>query len=314
MLVLTILNLDLNKFMLLPLPLQKGDSLLAIAPSGTLRYKEKEKFEEGVEVWRKNGYNLILEENYQDREGYLAGKDEIRRQALKKAWQNPEYKGIICVRGGYGGARLLENWQWETIPQPKWLIGFSDVTSLLWSLYNQRIISVHGAVLTTISQEPERSLKRLFDYLEGKPLSPLEGHGWGGGKARGRLLPANLTVATHLLATPICPNFDDVILALEDVQEAPYRLDRMLTQWRLMGIFQRVKGIILGRFSGCNAPDGIPSLTYFEVLKDRLSDFNIPIISELPFGHDGVNACLPVGGLVEIDGDEGVVNFISDDK
>lgn len=295
--------------MLLPSPLQKGDSLLAIAPSGTLREKERAKFEEGVEIWRKNGYKVILEENYGDQEGYLAGKDEIRRQALKEAWTNPEYKGIICVRGGYGSARLLENWQWETISQPKWLIGFSDVTSLLWSLYNQEIISIHGAVLTTISQEPEWSLKRLFDYVEGKSLPPLEGHGWGGGKAQGRLLPANLTVATHLLATPICPNFDNVILALEDVQEAPYRLDRMLTQWRLMGIFHRVKGIILGRFSGCNPPDGIPSWNVNEVLRDRLSDLNIPIISDLPFGHDGVNACLPVGGLVEIDGNEGVIKF-----
>lgn len=295
--------------MLLPSPLQKGDSLLAIAPSGTLRDKERAKFEEGVEIWRKNGYKVVLEENYRDQEGYLAGKDEIRRQALKKAWTNPEYKGIICVRGGYGGARLLENWQWETISPPKWLIGFSDVTSLLWSLYNQEIISIHGAVLTTISQEPEWSLKRLFDYVEGKSLPPLEGHGWGGGKAQGRLLPANLTVATHLLATPICPNFDNIILALEDVQEAPYRLDRMLTQWRLMGIFQRVKGIILGRFSGCNPPDGIPSWNVNEVLCDRLSDLNIPIISDLPFGHDGVNACLPVGGLVEIDGNEGEIKF-----
>jgi muramoyltetrapeptide carboxypeptidase len=295
--------------MLLPLPLQKGDSLLAIAPSGTVRDKEREKLGQGVEIWRKNGYKVILEQKYADQDGYLAGKDEIRRQALKEAWTNPEYKGIICVRGGYGSARLLENWQWDAISQPKWLIGFSDVTSLLWSLYNQGIISVHGAVLTTIAQEPNWSLKRLFDYIEGKSLLSLQGQGWGGGKAQGILLPANLTVATHLLGTSICPNFDNVILALEDVQEAPYRLDRMLTQWRLMGIFQQVKGIILGRFSGCNPADGIPSWNAYEVLCDRLGNLNIPIISDLPFGHDGVNACLPVGAWVEIDGDEGVIKF-----
>lgn len=296
--------------MLLPSPLHRGDTLLAIAPSGTLRDKERAKFEDGVEIWRKNGYNIILDGSYDCREGYLAGKDDIRRQALHEAWTNPKYKGIICVRGGYGGARLLESWQWDTIPNPKWLIGFSDITSLLWSLYNENIISIHGAVLTTISQEPPWSLKRLFDYVEGKPLLPLHGKGLKGGKAQGTLLVANLTVATSVLGTSICPSFDNVILALEDVQEAPYRLDRMLTQWRLMGIFQRVKGILLGRFSGCNAPDGVPSWTVNEVFCDRLSEFNIPIISELPFGHDGVNACLPVGGLVEIDGDEGVIKFI----
>ncbi|BAQ65808.1 LD-carboxypeptidase [Geminocystis sp. NIES-3709] len=289
--------------------LQKGDNLLAIAPSGTLRQKEKEKFEQGLEIWQKNGYNIVLEKNYFEQEGYLAGKDQIRRLALKEAWLNPKYKGIICVRGGYGGARLLENWQWDSIAKTKWLIGFSDITSLLWSLYNQGIISVHGAVLTTLVEESPESLQRLFDYLEGKSLKPLYGNGWGNGKAKGRLLAGNLTVATHLLGTNICPDLDNVILAFEDVQEAPYRLDRMLTQWRLMGMFQKVKGILLGRFSDCNPPPNLPSWNVNEVLVDRLQDLNIPIISDLPFGHDGVNNCLPVGELVEIDGDRGEVHF-----
>ena len=292
----------------LPAPFKKGDTLIAIAPSGTLR--EKEGLERGLNIWRERGYKVVLEENYSAREGYLAGKDQIRRQALRKAWSNDQYQGVLCVRGGYGGARLLEDWQWPSNVQPKWLIGFSDITALLWSLYNQQgIVGLHGPVLTTIADEPQWSLNRLFNYLTNQELPPLQGQGWGGGKTRGRLLPANLTVATHILSTPICPAFDDVILALEDVGEAPYRIDRMLTQWRLMGILQKVKGIILGRFSDCNAPEGIPSLTVKEILRDRLQDFNIPIISELPFGHDGVNACLPVGEWVEIDGNEGKIKF-----
>ncbi|HIK38679.1 MAG TPA: LD-carboxypeptidase, partial [Geminocystis sp. M7585_C2015_104] len=209
-----------------------------------------------------------------------------------------------------GGARLLEAWQGQLINPPKWLIGFSDVTSLLWSLYRQGIVSLHAPLLTTIAHESEWSLNRLFDYLEGNGLPPLRGKGWGGGKAKGRLLPGNLTVATHLLGTPLCPDLRGVILALEDVQEAPYRIDRMLTQWRLMGIFLQVRGILLGRFSGCNFPREGDSWTVEEVLRDRLGDLNIPIISDLPFGHDGDNACLPVGGLVEIDGDEGEVRFL----
>jgi len=295
--------------MLIPPALQKGDTLMAIAPSGTLR--EKERFEQGLKIWQDRGYKVVLEPNYDAQEGYLAGNDEIRRQALKTAWTNPEYKGIMCVRGGYGGARLLENWQWAKINQPKWLIGFSDVTSLLWSLYNEGIVSLHAPVLTTIAQESPWSCDRLFNYLEGGELLSLQGRGWGGKKATGRLLPANLTVATHLLCTPVCPSFDNVILALEDVQEAPYKIDRMVTQWRLMGIFNKVKGIILGRFSGCDAPENIPSWTVEQVWCDRLQGLDIPIISDLPFGHDGDNACLPVGGMVEIDGETGVVQFLS---
>jgi len=292
--------------------LTKGDTLIAIAPSGTLREKEKDKFKRGVEIWQENGYNIVLEENYPAQDGYLAGNDDIRRNALSQAWINPNYKGILCVRGGYGGTRLLEKYTWKLISSPKWLIGFSDITSLLWSLYTEGIMSVHGAVLTTMIEESVLSRQRLFDYLEGKPLDSLKGTGWGGGKTRGRLLAGNLTVATHLLATKFCPDFQDVILALEDIQEAPYRLDRMLTQWRLMGIFQQVKGILLGRFSNCNPPDGVPSWTVNEVLFDRLKDLDIPIISDLPFGHEGENACLPVGHLIEIDGDRGEVFFNHD--
>ncbi|MGL5881039.1 MAG: LD-carboxypeptidase, partial [Xenococcaceae cyanobacterium] len=147
--------------------------------------------------------------------------------------------------------------------------------------------------------------QRLFDWVEGRPLPPLQGTGWGGGVVTGVLLPANLTVATHLLGTSIQPDFDDVILALEDVTEAPYRIDRLLTQWRLSGAFTKVKGIALGRFSRCEPPANISSLTIEEVLCDRLSDLNLPIVSDLPFGHDGVNAALPVGISATLDADIG---------
>lgn len=287
-----------------PAPLQPRDLLQVIAPSGVLR--ELEAYHQGLEVWRSQGYRLETPDLHSW--GYLAGTDPQRRQQLTEAWANPEVRGIICVRGGYGTARLLEDWQWPSIEQPKWLIGFSDITNILWSLYQQGIGGVHGAVLTTLGQEPKWSIDRLFNLVSGKAIEPLQGIGWGGGKAQGFLLAGNLTVATHLLATPWQPNFTGVILALEDVGEAPYRIDRHLTQWRTSGALARVKGIALGRFSRSEAPLGIPSLTIEEVLRDRLSDLGIPIVSGLPFGHDGENAALPVGSLVELDGDRGILS------
>jgi muramoyltetrapeptide carboxypeptidase len=286
----------------IPPPLKPGDRLWVIMPSGALR--ETANFEKGVEVWRSRGYKVDLCSTYDHRWGYLAGTDTERRQALEMGLNNAEYKAIVCGRGGYGGARLLEQWQWSS-PQPKWLIGFSDVTSLLWALAQQGISGVHGPVLTTLAQEPDWSMERLFDWLEGRALHPLEGKGWGGGTATGLLLPANLTVATHCLFTDIQPSLDGVILALEDVSEAPYRIDRMLTQWRTSGMLSKVKGIALGRFSECEAPAGILSWTVEEVLRDRLGDLGIPIVSDLPFGHQGVNAALPVGVAVALDGDRG---------
>ena len=285
-----------------PPPLKPGDLLYLVATSGPLR--EFEAFEQGVEIWRSRGYRVELSPGYTDRWGYLAGRDEQRRQQLLIGLKNPDCRGVLCARGGYGGARLLEDWQWPDL-DPKWLIGFSDITSLLWSLSQQGIAGLHGPLLTTIAAEPHWSLHRLFDWVEGRSLQPLEGVGWGNGIAIGKLMPANLTVATHLLGTPAEPDLDGVILAFEDVSEAPYRIDRMLTQWRMNGKLNKVQGIALGRFSRCDPPKNIPSLTVTEVLRDRLGNLGIPIVSDLPFGHDGANAALPVGVSARLDGDQG---------
>ena len=285
--------------------LQLGDTIAVISPSGALR--EKEQFEKGLAVWRSR-YKVELISPYEEA-GYLAGSDEHRRDTLQQVWINPNYKAIICSRGGYGSMRSLEKWSWEMSVTPKWLIGFSDVTALLWSLYNQRIIGLHAPVLTTLGEEPDWSIQRLFGYLEQGKLLPLKGEGWGGGKVTGRLLPANLTVATHLLRTPLEPTLDGVILALEDVTEAPYRIDRMLTQWRLSGVLDQIGGLALGRFSRCEAPTGSVSWSVEEVLRDRAGDLNCPIVSNLPFGHDGANAALPVGEMMILDGDQGELSL-----
>lgn len=301
--------------MLLPPPLKPGDVLAAIAPSGCLRShlsggrSEIEAYRQGIEIWQQRGYRVEIASGCEERWGYLAGTDAHRRSQLRSAWCDRSVRGILCARGGYGGSRLLEDWHWQG-GSPKWLIGFSDITALLWNLHQQEIVGIHGAVLTSLAAEPDWSIERLFDAVEGRPLAPLQGKGWGGGKVRGRLLPGNLTVATALLGTAALPSLTGTILALEDVGEAPYRIDRMLTQWRMMGAFSGVLGIALGRFSSCDAHPSLPSFSVEEVLRDRLGDLNLPIVADLPFGHEGVNAALPVGIEVELDGDLGLLSAI----
>lgn len=284
-----------------PNSLTPNDTIAVISPSGALR--ETEQFEKGLKLLSSQ-YKVELISPY-DKQGYLAGSDQQRRDALHRAWTHPDYKAIICSRGGYGSMRLLEKWSWEMSSLPKWLIGFSDVTGLLWSLYNQGFVSLHAPVLTTLGNEPQWSIRRLFHYLEEQELPPLKGEGWGGGKVTGRLLPANLTVATHLLGTSLEPHLEGVILALEDVGEFPYRIDRMLTQWRLSGRLENIAGIALGRFSRCEAPPASVSGTVEEVLRDRATDLKCPIVSNLPFGHGGANPALPVGEIMTLDGDRG---------
>lgn len=298
---------------IIPPPLKPGDLLRVIAPSGALR--EFEAFQRGVEIWQERGYQIEITPGIDDKWGYLAGTDENRRHQLATAWKDPECRGILCARGGFGSTRILENWTWQcrdvtSNVKTKWLIGFSDITSLLWSLYIEGISGVHGAVLTTLGNEPDWSIQRLFDWVEGRALPNLLGCGWGGGVATGILLPGNLTVATHLLGTPIQPDMDGVILALEDVTEAPYRIDRLLTQWRMSGALSKVRGIALGSFSRCQPPPNVPSFSVEEVLRDRLGDLGIPIVSDLPFGHDGSNAALPVGVLATLDADQGILSLL----
>jgi muramoyltetrapeptide carboxypeptidase len=295
----------------LPQPLQPGDLLHIIAPSGALR--EREALENGMAIWRDRGYRLALLDGYDDRWGYLAGTDAGRQQQLVTALQHPESRGILCVRGGWGAARLIEHLTLPTFVamqlEPKWLVGFSDITSLLWALSHRGIAGLHGPVLTTIADEPDGSLARLFDCVQGKPLQSLQGEGWSPGQATGLLLPANLTVATHLLGTGLQPDLAGVILAIEDVGEAPYRIDRMLTHWRMTGALDQIAGIAIGRFSGCEPPAGYSSFSVAEVLRDRLIDLGVPIVAALPFGHDGENATLPVGVPVVLDGDVGLLKF-----
>jgi muramoyltetrapeptide carboxypeptidase len=286
-----------------PLPLKSGDLLRVIAPSGRLR--ERAALDRGIEIWRSRGYRVEVAAEVTDGWGYLAGTDAARRAQLAAAWEDPHCRAILCVRGGYGGMRLLENWHWSPIAEPKWLIGFSDITALLWSLTQQGIVGIHGPLLTTLADEPDWSIDRLFGLVTGQSLPSLQGDSWVGGVATGKLLPCNLTVATHLLGTPVQPDLTGAILAIEDITEAPYRIDRLLTHWRLTGALSKLAGIAIGRFSQCDAPEGISSFTAEEVLRDRLTDLQIPIVANLPFGHDGCNAALPVGVEAILDGNTG---------
>jgi muramoyltetrapeptide carboxypeptidase len=293
--------------MQLPPPLQAGDLLYVISTSGAL--SELSDLLKGMAIWKERGYKLQLLNDAYGRWGYLAGEDRYRRKQLLQALRDPECRGILCIRGGYGATRLLEDWQWPPLEPgepPKWLIGFSDITGLLWSLAKQGISGVHGPVLTTLAAEPEWSTERLFRWVEHHEFAPLLGECLVRGQAKGILLPANLTVATALLGTVHEPDLENVILAIEDVGEAPYRVDRMLTQWRTLGKFRQIKGIALGRFSYC-VPKIIPSFNVHEVLQERLGDLGIPVVGNLDFGHYGPNAALPVGLPVKLDGNKGVL-------
>lgn len=295
-------------------PLRIGDPVQLVAASSALHGEAAaERLRAGCAVLAGWGLRLPdpdrIEQQLLGRHwGYLAGSDSQRLGDLS------EEGGALlaCVRGGWGSARLLEHG--PTLPD-RWLLGFSDVTSLLWAQCAQgRSGAIHGPLLTTLAAEPAWSQERLRKLLFGERLPPLRGQGLGGGRANGRLLVGNLTVATHLIGTRLMPPLEGAILVLEDVGEAPYRIERMLTHWRLSGALQRLAGIGFGHFSDCDdetdpeaAADTAAGRRFGldQVLQERTADLGIPVVMGLPLGHVCGNAALPLGAPACLDGDAG---------
>ena len=299
----------------LPAPLRPGDRVRLVAASSALA--EGGRLEEGLALLERWG--LVVEaETLAIRErrwGYLAGRDHERAADLQPAAKASRPPALwACVRGGWGSARLLES---PLQQPPGWLLGFSDVTSLLLDrVARGEGGGIHGPMLTTLAAEPGWSQERLRALLFGEPLQPLRGEGWRAGVAEGPLLVANLTVATHLLGTPHLPCLSGAILILEDVGEAPYRIERMLTHWRLSGALRQLAGLGFGSFEGCEEADsraGEPESHRFsveQVLRERSLDLGLPVVAHLPVGHSPGNAALPLGCAARLDGGLGRLELL----
>ncbi|MFI0402247.1 MAG: LD-carboxypeptidase [Cyanobium sp.] len=301
----------------LPPPLRLGDRVRLVAASSAV--ESPERLEAGIALLRSWGLQVREPGPLVGRRwGYFAGTDPERTEDLTRQEPDGSLAPLLaCVRGGWGAARVLDNGHGGLpfLASPQWLLGFSDVTSLLWARWARGCSGgVHGPLLTTLAYEPLWSQERLHDLLFGRGLAPLEGSGWGGGVAEGPLLVANLTVATHLLGTPHLPDLRGAIVVFEDVGEAPYRIERMLTHWRLCGALQQLAGIGWGSFSGCmdedradQSPDSFFSTE--QVLKERTADLDIPVVANLPVGHTPGNAALPIGVWARLDGSAGLLKL-----
>lgn len=251
------------------------------------------------------------------RRGYFAGDDQERSQALLTALRDPQSRTIWPARGGYGLTRILS--RLDTLgpsfpgEAPR-IIGFSDITALLcWAYRRFGLASIHGPVLAQYAEIHPLDRQRALDMLRGEIPAPLEaetGPALFGGRVEGPLITANLELLRTLLGTPHFPPLDGHILAVEDVGERPYRLDRCLTQLRQSGALRKIRGIALGSFEKCDPPqDDQP--TAEEVLIERLQELGVPLLGGFPFGHQKQrNAALPFGTRVRLDVDQGVLEML----
>lgn len=242
---------------------------------------------------------------------FLAGTDARRIEELTEALNDPLVDAIVAARGGHGATRILEAIPLEAIAAAnKLLVGFSDVTALhaLWAQAGVR--SLHGPMVATLGRASASLRSRWIAAVEGAIPPPLEVDVLAGGGAEGPLLGGNLSVLAALAGTPYAPPLEGAILFLEDVNEAPYRLDRMLTTLRNAGWLSDLAGVALGAFTSSTADRDAASVR--EVLADRLGVLGIPVVSGVPSGHLDDNLELPLGAPVRIDAHSlrGTVTFL----
>jgi len=256
--------------------------------------------------------------------GYFAGRDKQRAADVNAMFADKTVKAIMAVRGGWGTARILPYLDFDLIRNnPKPLIGYSDITALHLALQAKTgLVSFHGPNATSSwGKQTVASFKPLlFDGAKQVYTNPtasddrLVQRKWRtqvikGGKARGRLIGGNLTVLTAMVGTPYMPNTDGAILFLEDVDEAEYRIDRMLTQLGQAGYLRGLKGVVFGQCSSCKASSG-RKFTLHSVLKQHISPLNIPAYQGAFFGHMKDQFTVPLGIEAELDADAGTLRLL----
>jgi muramoyltetrapeptide carboxypeptidase len=288
----------------MPPPLARGSQVAAIAP-GTWWENPDQEAETLRARFAGAGWALTIPAGIRGRWRWFSEPDARRLERLQLAIADPAVAAVVSVAGGWGSARLLEL-GWHPPQTPRWLVGFSDASALLLA---QCAAGLGGAVHGSLSGD-DLQWDRLRRLLSGEPVDPLQGVGWQAGTGVGPLVVSNLTVATSLIGTPWFPRLEGCVLVLEDVGEEPYRIDRLLTQWRTSGVLRGIAGVGLGRFRW-KEDDILPGdFSMEEVLRDRVGDLGVPVVGRLPVGHGQPNLALPLGRLARLDGNRGVLELL----
>lgn len=300
-----------------PPRLEKGQTIGVIGPAGPT---QPDRLNHGIEYLQHHGFQVKPGTHVLDRFGYLAGADEARLRDLHEMFADSEVKGIFCARGGYGTPRILDQIDYNLIRQnPKVFVGYSDVTALQLAIFSRagvatfsgpmvavemgkgisKFTETHFWETVSLSQAPKR-----MSALTG-PLTCIKP-----GMARGPLLGGCLSLITTLVGTPFLPKFDNAILFVEDVGEEPYQVDRRLMQLKLAGILGKINGLVFGQFQDCAPEKPAESLSLEEVIRDMVSDLDIPVVMNLPYGHVDTKYTIPIGVQASLNADAGYLEIL----
>ena len=308
---------------LLPKPLNKGDLIGIISPSAAMA--DEMQFEFAREAMEALGFQVVMGKHVADRRGHLAGTDAERANDLNEMFAHPDVRGIVCLRGGSGAARTLPLIDYDNIRRnPKPLLGYSDITALHNAIYSQTgLVTFHGPNgsgswssfnadqfskvffergLVKYENEQEKGDDLVIKQNRVQTISP--------GTAEGVIIGGNLTVLTAIAGSPYFPDFEGKILFLEDVDEGPYRMDRMMSTLQLTGALDKIKGFIFGQCTGCDPSGGYGSLTLPQILRDFILPLNIPAYSGAMIGHIPKQFIVPIGAKVRMDAGKGTFELV----
>ena len=306
---------------ILPKPLQPGDTIMMVAPAGAL---DRERVGTAAERLRAMGFRVIVPDDLFRRRGYLAGTDRQRADELMRAFTDPEIDAVFPGTGGYGTTRILELLDYDQIAaNPKMLIGFSDITGLhvaigqrcnlatvhspnpMWGLGSPDGMPVFAADHFWPMVRPDAPLRIPYTYPVSDEFGPPTVYAEGA--AEGRLVGGNLSLVAAMVGTPFEAETDGKVLFLEDVREAPYRVDRMLRQLKSAGLLDSPAAVILGQFHRCQREDhedddDTPGLSLDRVFRDYFEGAPYPVVGNFPAGHVPDHASLPMRCRYRVDG------------
>ncbi len=288
-----------------PKKLKPGDVIGIISPASTP--DDLSKIDNGVKYLEKLGYRVEIGKNVGTQEGYLAGTDEQRLTDLHSMFKNKHIRAIFSIRGGYGSGRLLDKIDYKLISKnPKIFVGYSDINALQMAFFAKTGLVTFAGPMVAVDFHEEVSTftEEVFwrtitsNKKIGKIKNPRNEKFYilNKGRAVGKILGGNLSLLTSLMGTEYFPKINNSILILEDINEAPYKIDRMLNHLRLAKVFKHIKGVILGHFVDCVEPD--PEKRTFslnEVIIEYFQNLDIPVLYNVKHGHIKENITIPYG-------------------
>ncbi|MBO3742570.1 S66 peptidase family protein [Actinoplanes flavus] len=289
--------------------LRGGDLVALVAPAGAVPPEQAASAERILAGW---GLRTRVGRHALGRHTFLSGTDDERLTDLNDALRDPEVRGVLCLRGGYGTQRIVDRIDVGAVrADPKLVIGFSDITALHMALWCEAgLASVHGPTGGTLREFPacpstaaaRRAVMTADPVVVVADPDPVRRPG----RAEGVLLGGNLTLLASTAGTRHRPDLSGAILLIEEVNEEPYRIDRSITQLKRAGWLDRLAGVAVGQFTDCE-PRKYPDVTAARVLADHLCDLGVPVLGGLPIGHGEQQTAVGLGVPAILDADAGTL-------